>query len=224
VYSEKTKEVVMIPKILEDVAEIIRKEKIVISEAVEGEGRGGSLKDEGTIIRFLENDPILGEYILSEEARRFGDMTVLDYDGETKYVVNIKTSIGSSDNATSKIGFLYALTDMEPEEMPGNMNWKKFMELLNDRKADIPTKDYWFLCVDKNNSSNVMIRGAKQINCWTENANPANMLQIGWKKEKELTPIERTYDESYEVLVGGIKRCIAKFFDNLPEDLRPDAI
>jgi hypothetical protein len=214
----------VIPKILEDVAEIIRKEKIVISEAVEGEGRGGSLKDEGTIIRFLENDPILGEYILSEEARRFGDMTVLDYDGETKYVVNIKTSIGSSDNATSKIGFLYALTDMEPEEMPGNMNWKKFMELLNDRKADIPTKDYWFLCVDKNNSSNVMIRGAKQINCWTENANPANMLQIGWKKEKGLTPIERTYDESYEVLVGGIKRCIAKFFDNLPEDLRPDAI
>jgi len=214
----------MIPKILEDVAETIRKEKIVISEAVEGEGRGGSLKDEGTIIRFLENDPILSEYILSEEARRFGDMTVLDYDGETKYVVNIKTSIGSSDNATSKIGFLYALTDMEPEEMPKNMNWKKFMELLNDRKADIPTKDYWFLCVDKNNSSNVMIRGAKQINCWTENANPANMLQIGWKKEKELTPIERTYDESYEVLVGGIKRCIAKFFDNLPEDLRPDAI
>ena len=214
----------MIPKILEDVAEIIRKEKIVISEAVEGEGRGGSLKDEGTIIRFLENDPILGEYILSEEARRFGDMTVLDYDGETKYVVNIKTSIGSSDNATSKIGFLYALTDMEPEEMPGNMNWEKFDNLIKSRKADIPTKDYWFLCVDKNNSSNVMIRGAKQINCWTENANPANMLQIRWKKEKELTPIERTYDESYEVLVGGIKRCIAKFFDNLPEDLRPDAI
>jgi hypothetical protein len=113
---------------------------------------------------------------------------------------------------------------MEPEEMPGNMNWKKFMELLNDRKSDIPTKDYWFLCVDKNNSSNVMIRGAKQINCWTENAHPANMLQIAWKKEKELPPIERTYDESYEVLVGGIKRCIAKFLDNLPKDWRPDVI
>ena len=59
----------MIPKILEDVAETIRKEKIVISEAVEGEGRGGSLKDEGTIVRFLKDDPILGEYILSEKAR-----------------------------------------------------------------------------------------------------------------------------------------------------------
>ena len=40
----------MIPKILENIAETIRKEKISISESVEGEGRGGSLKDEGTII------------------------------------------------------------------------------------------------------------------------------------------------------------------------------
>ena len=146
-------------------------------------------------------------------------MTVMDYDGETKYVVNIKTSIGSSDNATSKIGFLYALTDMEPEEMPGNMSWRKFMELLNSRKADIPTKDYWFLCVDKNDSSNVMIRGTKQINCWHEN--PTNLLQIAWKNEKTLLAIERTYDEAYEVLVGGIKRCLQKDYDRLPVELRP---
>lgn len=214
----------MIPRVLEDIAEKIREEKITISDNVEGEGRGGSLKDEGNIIRLLENDDKLGKYVLSEEARRFGDMTVLDYDNKTKYVVNIKTSIGSSDNATSKIGFLYALTDIEPEEMPKSMNWSKFMTLLKKHKSDIPTKDYWFLCVDKKDSSNVMIRGAKQINCWTENANPANMLQINWKKEKTLPPIERTYDESYDVLVGGIKRCIQKFNDNLPEDLRPNVI
>lgn len=211
----------MIPKILEDVAETIRKKKITISEAVEGEGRGGSLIDEGTIIRFLENDTALGKYILSEEARRFGDMTVLDYDGETKYVVNIKTSLGGTDNATSKIGFLYALTDMEPEEMPGNMNWEKFMELIKERKADIPTKDYWFLCVDKKDSSNVMIRGTKQINCWYENPNPSNMLQIAWKKEKKLSDVYRTYDEVYEVLIGGIKRCLQKDYDRLPVELRP---
>ena len=210
----------MTPIILKHIADTLRKEKIAISEAVEGEGRGGSLKDEGTIIRFLKNDPVLGEYILDEEARKFGDMIVLDYDGLTKYVVNIKTSIGSSDNATSKIGFLYALTDMEPEELPKSMNWKKFIELVNARKADIPTKDYWFLCVDKNDSSNVMIRGAKQINCWSENANPSNMLQVGWKKEKTMPPMERTYDEAYDVLVGGIKRCIKKFNDNLPDELR----
>ena len=209
---------VMIPKILLDITEAVRKEKIVISEAVEGEGRGGSLKDEGTIKRFLQSHPVLKEYIVDEKPRGFGDVTVIDYDGKTKYVVNIKTSFGTSDNATSKIGFLYALTDMEPEEMPGAMNWKKFYELLQSRKADIPAKDYWFLSVDKNDSKEIMIRGAKQINCWTQNANPSNLLQINWNKEKSLLPLERTYDEAYEVLVGGIKQCMKKFLNNLPDD------
>ena len=35
----------MIPKILEDITNWLKKYQIKISEAVEGEGRGGSLKD-----------------------------------------------------------------------------------------------------------------------------------------------------------------------------------
>ena len=98
------------PKILTDIVEEVRNEKIRISEAVEGEGRCGSLKDEGTIIRFLKTTK-LSKYILSEKARKFGDMIVLDYDCKTEYVVNIKTSIGKCDNATSKIGFVYAFNN-----------------------------------------------------------------------------------------------------------------
>ena len=103
----------MIPKILEDITKAVSDKKIKIAEGIEGEDRVASLKDEGTVIDFLLTTN-LSEYILKDKARKFGDMTVLDYDGQTKYVVNIKTSIGSSDNATSKIGFLYAFTDMEP--------------------------------------------------------------------------------------------------------------
>ena len=208
----------MIPKILEDVAEAVRKEKIAISNTGSGEGRHESLLDEKSVIRFLTSLPDLGKYCRDQKPRRFGDMIVTDYDGITEYVVNIKTSLGGTDNGTSKIGFLYALTDMEPEELPGQMDWEKFYNLLKSRKANIPTKDYWFLCVDKNDSSNVMIRGAKQINCWKENANPANLLQIAWKKEKTLFPVERTYDEAYDVLVGGIKRCYTKALRKLPDD------
>ena len=207
----------MIPKILNDVAEIISNEKIRISKAIEGESRVASLVDEGTVIRFLLTTN-LSKYILSEKPRKFGDMIVLDYDGKTEYVVNIKTSIGSSDNATSKIGFLYAFTDMQVHELPIQMNWKKFWELIKSRKADIPNKDYWYLCVDKTDSSNVTIRGSKQINSWVENINPANLLQINWKKEKSLPPKIQTYDESYEVIVNGIVRCIAKGINNLPKE------
>lgn len=212
----------MIPTILESVVAVLKSANIEIAEKVEGEGRGGSLKDEGTIIRYLQSDPTVGKYIIEQPARAFGDMLVIDPETNERYVVNIKTSIGSTDNATSKLGFLYALTDMDIDELPSSMGWKKFNDLLESRKADIPHKDYWFLSVDKNDSSNVMIRGAKQIANYGENANPANLLQINWKKEKVSAPINRTYDEAYDVLVGGIKRSFKKFLNNLPTEWREE--
>ena len=210
----------MIPSILNDVVNALKSEKISIADKIEGEGRGGSLQDEGTIIRFLQSNEKFGKNILNIPPRGFGDMLVVDYDQKTFYVVNIKTSIGSSDNATSKLGFLYAFTNLTYEELPRSMGWKKFHALLKERKADMPNKDYWYLCVDKNDSSNVMVRGCKQIANWVENANPANLLQINWKKEKLSDPVNRTYDEAYDVIVNGISRCFRKTFDNLPEEMK----
>ena len=97
------------------------------------------------------------------------------------------------------------------------MNWLKFDELIENNKSDITGKDYWFLCVDKNDSSNVMIRGAKQITNWTVNINPSNILQVNWKKEKESGPTNRTWEEAYEVLVGGVKKSISGYFSNIPK-------
>lgn len=208
----------MLPKILVEVAEALKNAKVEISEKVEGEGRGGSLKDEGTIKKYLQKK-FGTDVILDVPARGAGDILVKD--GDTIHPVNIKTTFGSTDNATSKIGFLYALTDIDYYDLPKSMGWKKFSALIKERKADIKGRDYYYLCVDKNDSSNVLIRGAKQINCYRLNANPSNMLQIDWKKEKELPPVERTYDEAHETLVGGIKECIKKFINNLPEDLTP---
>ena len=145
-------------------------------------------------------------------------MVVLDYNMKTKYVVNIKTSIGSTDNCFSKIGVVYALTDLEPEDLPKSMNFTKFNDLIESNKKDIPEKDYWFLCVDKKDSSNVMVRGAKQITNWTVNINPSNILQVNWKKEKESEPTNRTWEEAYEVLVGGVKKSLNGFISNIPND------
>lgn len=205
-----------LPKILTDIVEFLKTAQIQISEKVEGEGRGGSLKDEGTIKRLLQSHTKFKDYVFDVPPRRFGDMLVKDYKSDMLYVVNIKTSIGSSDNATSKMGILYAFTDLTYDELPGSMNWKKFDKLLKERAADIPDKDYYFLCVDKNDTKNIIIRGCKQINCYGENANPSNLLQINWSKEKDLPPKERTYDEAYDTIVMGIARCYVKAFNNLP--------
>ena len=63
----------------------------------------------------------------------------------------------------------------------------KMNELIQNHKADIPQKDYWFLCINKKNSSEIMVRGAKQINNWVVNINPSNILQINWKKKSYLS-------------------------------------
>ena len=91
-------------------------------------------------------------------------------------------------------------------------------ELINKHKADIPEKDYWYLCVDKKDSSNVLIRGAKQINTWTININPANILQIKWGNEKELPPVSRTWDEAYDVIINNAKRSLNRFWNNIPQE------
>jgi hypothetical protein len=207
----------MVPKILEDIANWLQIYNIQISEAVEREPRGGSLKDEGTIKKALWNSPYK-ERIFDEKARKCGDMTVLDYDDETIHVVNIKTSLGGSDNCFSKCGIVYALTDIKAEDMPGKMNFIQMNELIKAHKADIPQKDYWFLCVNKNNSKEILIRGAKQIKNWKININPANILQIEWKKEKLCGPVGRSWDEAYEAIVGQAIISLNKFWNNVPED------
>jgi len=208
------------PKVLVDIVAALKEEKIKIADKIEGEGRVASLQDEGSIIRFLESHPTLSKHIASEKPRHSADMFVIDYDGKTRHPVNIKTSIGSSDNATSKGGFVYALTDLDFDQIPFAMGWKKYVDLIDDNSANIPSNDYWFLSVDKKDSSNVMVRGAKQTSHYNENANLANCLQINWTKEKAANPVERSYEEAYDTLVDGIARCWIKAQNNLHEKWR----
>lgn len=215
-------ETATMPQILIDIVNELKEANITISENVEGEGRGGSLKDEGTIKRWLMEHPVLSQYVEDLIARKAGDILVKDYDSDMRYLLNIKTTRGSSDNATSMIGLLYAFTDMTYEELPGSITLKKFYDLHISRKADIPNKDYYYLCVDKNDPTNVICRGAKQIACWVENANRSNMLQINWAKEKEHEPVNRTYDEAYEVIINGIVRCLQKAHDSIPDAWKPE--
>ena len=84
----------MIPKVLKDIENYLKNFQIEIAEKIEGEHRVSSLKDEGTVKSALRQNNKLKPHILDVPPRGFGDMVVLDYDMETKYVVNIKTSIG----------------------------------------------------------------------------------------------------------------------------------
>ena len=205
------------PLILKNIATYLKTKNIAISEKIEGEGRCGSLIDEGTIKKnLLASD--FKKYIINVDPRGFGDILIMDYNEIDIHVINIKTSIGSTDNCFSKGGFVYAFTSLAHDEIPKQLNFLQMNELLIKYKKDIPAKDYWFLCVDKNDPASIMIRGTKQINNWVVNINPANILQVNWKKEKVTEPSNRSYDEAYELLIGGIGRSLKAFWANIPDD------
>lgn len=199
------------PKILNDIVEALKKSNLkAVNENTEG--RVNSKKDEDKIIAWLQKQPKFKNRIQAGVLRSFSDMIVIDYDG-SKHVVNIKTSIGSSDNAFSKLGILWAFTDLTIEQyaefkIANKISDKKFAELIIKYKKET-TRDYWFLSLDKKDFSHVIVRGVKQITHWSKN--PTNNLQIMWNKEHESPPNTAGFDVVFDdVIKNGVFYCWAK--------------
>lgn len=202
----------MIPDILNKLVDDLKHNTLLASENINGEGRHGSLIDEGNIVNFLKTHPTWSKYVKDVKARGFGDF-ILVCDNNI-YVINIKSTNGSTDNATSKIGFLWAFTNMLYEEMPKSVSLKKWEYLMKSRRHPDNNRDYWFLVFDKKNMNNIFIRGCKQIVNWYHN--PTNLLQINWKKEWNTAYPNYTFEQSWDNVYNGMKRCILKNLENLP--------
>lgn len=218
-----------VPKILNEIVEYLKQVKLIAEESVGGEGRAGSLKDEQNVIALLKAHSKFGPLVVSHEevfpekvkitkrisykvkkekkkkseARKVGDLLVRDPVTGLICVINIKTTGGSSDNAFSKLGLLIALTDIPFADLPSTIDWNKWTELVYKHKANVPGRDYWYLVLDKNDMSHIIIRGAKQINTW--NPNPSNDLQINWKEEWDMPPDDCSFDEAFDKILNGLK-------------------
>lgn len=197
------------PKILNDIVQALSKSNLkAVTEDVEG--RVNSKKDENKIIAWLSKQPQFeGRIKDSPTLRGFADMEVIDDDG-VAHMVNIKTSLGYNDNAFSKLGLLWSLTDMTIDDFKSlkinnKVGDKQFADLVLERKKDT-NRDYWYLSVDKNDFSKVMVRGVKQIVNWL--MNPTNNLQIVWKKEHNCDPGSKPFDEVFEdIITNGVFYC-----------------
>jgi len=175
------------------------------------EGRVNSKKDEDQIIAWLLKQSQFKDKIKEGELRGFGDMWVMDSSGKW-HVVNIKTSVGSSDNAFSKLGILWALTDLTIEDfrtlkIANKISDTKFADLVVKHKKEID-RDYWYLSLDKKDFSKVMVRGVKQIKNWGKN--PTNNLQIQWDREHESEPNTASFEDTfYNIIIDGAFKCWA---------------
>jgi hypothetical protein len=180
------------PKILNDIVDAL-KHSTLNSFNEDDEGRVNSKKDEHNIVSYLIDK--FKDSIEPVKLRGFGDMIVIDYDG-SKHYVNIKTSIGAApDNAFSKLGFLWAFTDLTIEQIGNKITNEKFTKLVLTHRADI-NRDYWYLSFDKNDMQRVIVRGAKQITNW--NRNPTNNMQINWSKEHSTDLVNYTFEEAWK--------------------------
>jgi hypothetical protein len=198
------------PKILNDIVAALKKSNLkAVSE--NNEGRVNSKKDEDKIVAWLQKQPQFKDRIKEGVLRNFMDIEVIDDDG-IAHAVNIKTSIGSSDNAFSKLGILWALTDLTAKQytelkIANKISDAKFADLVIKHKKETD-RDYWFLSLDKKDFGHVMVRGVKQITHWGKN--PTNNLQIMWGKEHACEPGTQTFDEVfYNVITDGAFKCWA---------------
>lgn len=197
------------PAILNEIVEALKKSNLrAVNE--NNEGRVNSKKDEDKIIAWLKKQPQFANKIREGALRGFGDMQVLS-DNEW-HVVNIKTSVGSSDNAFSKLGILWALTDLtladfERLKIANKISDSKFAELVIKHKKET-TRDYWYLSLDKKDFSHVIVRGVKQITHWGKN--PTNNLQIMWGREHECEPNTSDFDTVFDnIITNGAFKCWA---------------
>ena len=164
---------------------------------IDGDGRINSKLDESNIIDLLTTQ--FGNKVIQKVKERMaGDILVSD--GNSNYVVNIKTTWGKSpDNAYSAGGFLIAFTDIAYDSIPHSMTFKKMSKLLTSNKNSTD-RDYWFLVITKDIANQqVILRGLKELN--NVIANPSNTLQVHWGKEFATKPSTRSFKESYKKLV-----------------------
>jgi len=206
----------MIPTILLDIVEDLKSANLIAEGNVNGEGRAASLVDEEHITNWIKSHKKWGEYYIDVPARKPGDFYLKDVENDLIHVINIKTTKGTTDNATSMVGFIYALTDLTIEELPSFATEKTLLEYVKERGVDNPLKDYYYLTFNKNDMNDVFIRGSKQIVNWS--ANPSNKLQINWSKEWVTEHPNYSYEESKNNIIGGLKEVWEKVKAKMPQE------
>lgn len=213
------------PSVLKEASTFIKQRLRYISLCTDSQdGRINSIKDEDTVLRCL-NEKFR---IQKPKDRYWYDVAIHDPETDKWIPINIKVSEGGCDNALNKKAIVFSYTTLEDKEIPGNLQFNKMIELIEDNMKDArnTSKEYYYMCVDKN-EKDVTIRSLCDIQEFR--SNPQNWLQIHWKKEKQIDaeniPME-TPQESFHrvksVIGDSLYKLLATSFKLLSVDCKND--
>lgn len=160
---------------LHSIASYLKRNPIVLSSN-NRDGRANSIINEDEVLDLLV--PVYQGAIERSQIRSWYDFLITD--GRNEVFVNIKVSDlsnGSADNLSAKQGMGYALTGIK--DMPND--WKAFNELLF---AGLRSGfDYYFLVINKKDTSDVFWTSLKRIETLQSNGNNLP-FQCCWKKNR----------------------------------------
>lgn len=114
------------------------------------------------------------------------------------YPVNIKiTDTKHPDNLNCKLGIYFALTGLIPD-FPNEINWLNFFEKLSDNLGKNQNNDYYFLVINKEETSDVFINSLKGLKSLQPNGNNLP-FQCKWKENKKF--VSRSFENSKNFLL-----------------------
>lgn len=186
--------------ILSDIVKKLQTENININiENRSDDGRVNSSLQETIITSFLKESKdiqdILNKYnmkLLIPHQREWFDFCLFN---DNKFIpVNIKiSSLKTADNVSSKKGLYYACTGVFPhsnyDELCKSDSFKtnKWTEFYKKLKEDVDKNengDYYFLIINKNNTSDIFFTSLKTLKNITPNGNNLP-FQCKWENNRE---------------------------------------
>ena len=157
-----------------------------------GDSRGDSSAGESTVIQVLQNAQqwnIVGRNVGTSTNRAPYDM---EFEG---LLVDVKiSSLTGADNTNAKSAIFYLLTG----DTNHPTHTKRFWETLRDRETPDEQRDFYYLIVNKSDTSDVFAVSLKHIA--EVIPNPSNQpFQANWGNCRQ--PAERTWQEAKQYLL-----------------------
>ncbi len=177
---------------LDSIASFLHDNPVKLSEN-DADGRVNSGINEHEILDFLK-ESIYGTIINLPPPRCWYDFAIKTNEGEM--FVNIKVSDlsnSAADNLSSKQGMGYALTGIKT--IPND--WDSFNDVIG--RSVRSGYDYYFLVVNKNNSSDVFGTSLKRIEKLQANGNNLP-FQCNWSANRKWS--QRTEEEAIEYILS----------------------
>lgn len=176
-----------LPLIMYKIQKYLKLQNIIFSK-INDDGRINSCLDETEVILILVKK--FGDKIKKSRIRMWYD--ILAYDFIYGWIpINIKTTTTyTSDNTGNFAMCVFAYTneilDFEKFYSNGNMSNMLFNKLKSKKYNRNNKKDYYFIVLNKTDSSDIIVNSVKGLTKLTSNINNLP-FQVSWNKNKSFT-------------------------------------